>query len=259
MDERKSARAEINHSRERMKDIAAQLAHRGQPSYVKEKAKEAAVEKSVEIKDKVVSSPIALGIIGGFATAVIAKRVIKRRQDQQPQGADERFEGETLSARASEQLDDVKHAAGDLKDKAVQSVEHLREQLPSREDVKTKAREVKERTTAFASDEPLITALGALAVGAALGFLLPLSTRERRLLAPAREKVTEKLDLLGAELDEKVHAKVDQLHDEIVKGEFFIDETPARAGAIRRLSCRVSCFAGFVSGRSSDPRARLVR
>ena len=48
MDEREIARAEIDHSRERMKDIAIELVNRAKPAYVKQKAKEAAVHKTVE-------------------------------------------------------------------------------------------------------------------------------------------------------------------------------------------------------------------
>jgi cobalamin biosynthesis protein CobD/CbiB len=79
MDERQSARAEIDDSRERMKDIAAQLARRAQPEYVKQRAREAAVEKSMELKDRIIDSPLALGIIGGLATAGIAKVLLNQQ------------------------------------------------------------------------------------------------------------------------------------------------------------------------------------
>jgi hypothetical protein len=130
MDDREIARAEIGHSRERMKALATELVSRTKPEYVKQKAKEAAVQKTVETKNRIVHSPTALGIIGGVATAVIAKRVIARQDrqshapseeswiaDDLPDGSESRVEH--VKAKAHETLDNVKEAAGDLKDRAV--------------------------------------------------------------------------------------------------------------------------------------------
>jgi hypothetical protein len=238
MDERESARAEIDHSRERLKDIASELAHRAKPTYVKQKAKEAAVHKGVELKDRIADSPMALGIISGLATAAIARTVHRRRQhahEVADQGWRERQQWrageeeadieaepvetggrvEALKERIADKVGDVKHAVGKLKDKGMRGVEGARSHIPSTEDVKAKARDITQRGRRFAADEPLITALGALAVGAALGFLLPLSDRERRALGPTREKVGEKLETLASDMTDKVQAKTDELRDKI--------------------------------------------
>lgn len=228
MDERQSARAEIDDSRERMKDIAAQLTHRAEPSYIKQQAKNAAVEKSMELKDRIIDSPWALGVIGGLATAGIAKLVLDQRARRYSAPSEAPYYGEEsrlgekaqeLKAQVGEKVGAVKEQAGHLKEQAMHQVDALRGHLPSAHDMKDKAQQVTARARDYAGEEPLITALGALAIGAALGFLLPLSQPERRLLAPAREQVGARLESLSSEVTDKVQAKVDDLHEKIVGDE----------------------------------------
>lgn len=241
MDERQSARAEIDDSRERMKDIAAQLARRAEPTYVKQRAKEAAVEKSMELKNRIIDSPLALGIIGGLTTAGIARIVLNRQHARSSFASSQTAYDETrynetpyddgsglnlgekahemksqVSEKVSEKMGAAREQAGHLKDQAMHQVDLLRERLPSAHDVKDKAQQITARARGYAGDEPLITALGALAIGAALGFLLPLSQPERRLLAPAREQVGARLESLSHEVTDKVQEKVDTLHEKIV-------------------------------------------
>jgi ElaB/YqjD/DUF883 family membrane-anchored ribosome-binding protein len=252
MDERQSARAEIDDSRERMREIAGQLARRADPNYVKQRAKEAAVEKSMELKDRIIGSPIALGIIGGLATAGIAKVMMSQQgrgnYGRRPTGYEggepryERYEGgegyyegdeprfgekaQEVRTQVADKVEAVKEQAGHLKDQAMQRVEHLRERIPSTHDMKEKAQEATARAREYASEEPLITALGALAIGAAFGFLLPLSEPERRVLSPAREQVGAKLESLGNQVTDKVQAKVDDLREKIVSDDRSGSDNP---------------------------------
>jgi hypothetical protein len=228
MDERESARAEINDSRERIKEIATQLAQRAKPSYMKERAKEAAVQKSVEIKDRIAGSPVALGIIGGIATAGIAK-LLSHPRDHNGNGqtgyalAPDRsapIDGRNAEAEPGK-VEQLKDKAGELTHKAKEQVDKLREHIPTGAEVKTKAREL----TARAAEEPLITALGALAIGAALGLLLPLTQRERRVLKPAREQISDKLESLSTQVGDKVEEKVGELEEKIAGAK---DEDTAR-------------------------------
>ena len=218
MDEREGARAEISDSRERIKEIASQLAERAKPTYMKERAKEAAVQKSVELKNRIARSPVALGIIGGITTAGIAKLVMHPRQrngEMHPRegngNGEMAREFEPDKPVVSEKAGQLKEKAGALKEKAREKVGNLRERMPSGEEVKTKVRAL----TARAGEEPIVTVLGALAIGAALGFLLPLTQRERRMLEPAREEISEKLESLSTKVGDKVHEKVDELHEKI--------------------------------------------
>lgn len=228
MDERENARAEIGYSRDRMKAIATELVSRTKPEYIKQKAKEAAVQKTVETKNRIVHSPMALGIIGGVATAVIARKVLARHdrdvdsrfaevwtEDDLDHASGKNGTVENVKARAHEKLDDVKQAAGDLKDRAVRQVQGVRERIPSRQEVSAKARDVRDRATDYATREPLVTALGAIALGAALGFLIPVSNRERRVLGTAREQVAQRIDTLTSDVTAKLDDKVDELRDKI--------------------------------------------
>jgi len=207
-----------------MKDIAAQLARRAEPTYVKRRAKEAAVEKSMELRDRIMGSPIALGIIGGLATATIAKVVMNQqtrgnyvREQRGFEGPERRLteKAQEVRTQVSEKVGAVKEQAGHLKEQAMQQVGALRERIPSADEVKDKAQQLTTRARDYAGDEPLITALGALAIGAAFGFLLPLTDPERRVLAPAREQVGSKLDSFSNEVTQKVQGKVDEVREKI--------------------------------------------
>jgi len=225
-----------------MKDIAAQLARRAEPKYVKQRAKEAAVEKSMQLKDRIVGSPMALGIIGGLVTAGIARALLNQRGgggyrpgNYEPGNYERRgvtFEGNErglgeraqemkaqVSERVSEKVEAVREQAGQLREQAMEQVEQLRERIPSAQDVKERAQQLGARARDYASEEPLITALGALAIGAAFGFLLPVSDPERRVLAPAREQIGTRLDSLSSDVTEKVQSKVDDLREKIAGDE----------------------------------------
>jgi ElaB/YqjD/DUF883 family membrane-anchored ribosome-binding protein len=184
MDEREMARAEISDSRERMKDIASQLARRANPDYVKERAKAAAMQKGVEVKNRIAGSPLALGILGGLATAGIARMLFARRArlaqpSYEPGARYTGYSGYTGYAEHSDsaeadvagngKVDRIKDKAGELKERAMEGLDHLRERIPSGEEMKLKAQEIGGRATEYAGDRPLATAAGALVVGAALG------------------------------------------------------------------------------------------
>jgi hypothetical protein len=85
-----------------------------------------------------------------------------------------------LGDRATEMKDRVSAKASELGDRAREGASALRERLPDREAISASARE-----------QPGMWALGALAAGALFGFALPLSDKEREVLAPAKERVRE--------------------------------------------------------------------
>jgi len=200
-----------------MKDIAAQLAHRAQPNYIKQRAKEAAVEKSIELREKISGSPLALGIIGGLTTLAIARLVLSQRPRSYYLRNELGFEGEgaSLKDKAQELKSQVSDKVESVKERAMDQVDRVRERIPSADEVKETAQRLTARARDYASEEPLVTALGALAIGAALGFLLPLTAQERRVFAPAREQIGAKLDELSSEVTEKVQTKVDDLQQKI--------------------------------------------
>jgi hypothetical protein len=51
---------------------------------------------------------------------------------------------------------------------------------------------------------PILMALGALAIGALCAYLLPLSSRERRILEPAKRKASERISTVASSFREQV-------------------------------------------------------
>jgi len=238
-----------------MTDIAHELGNRMKPTNIRQHAKEVAVRKTVEVKNRVLDSPVALGIIGGLITTGIARLLKGGRRSQEWQASygyapgyryapsmdAGDFEREGLSERASqvgerlsERIEDVKERAsetasrisaqvgdkaGELKQRASQAVETVRERLPSGEELRRGARDATETVRHYVGDEPLIGALAAISVGAALGFLIPVSRREREVVGPYKERATEKLQAMSEQISEQLEEKVGQLEERIAGSE----------------------------------------
>jgi hypothetical protein len=83
---------------------------------------------------------------------------------------------ERMADGASQVRERVAGMAGEYRDRA----SSLRERLPDREELRSRA-----------SEDEGLWALGAMALGAAFGLAIPMSSRERELLEPARRKVRE--------------------------------------------------------------------
>jgi hypothetical protein len=241
MGERDDAQREIADARERLTFAASELARRASPRYLGAKAKEAAREKATEWGDDMVTSPIALGMLGslagGLIGAAIARSAKERKRYSSGFRRSESLEAddalyaygdetggieldEPLSAgggrmeAAKEKMADVKDRALDkkdeLKEKARSAVENvkdratgLRERLPSRYELQGKVRGAYDRGV---EEQPLLLAAGALALGAAIGLLVPESRAEQRALSSPRQKVREKVQELNAKVGEKLEA-----------------------------------------------------
>ncbi len=112
-----------------------------------------------------------------------------------------------LKARASSAVDMAKDKASDLKERASGLVDMakdkasgLREHIPSRHDMT-------QRTSGWydtVSDNPVLVAIGGLAIGALCASLIPVTSRERRLIEPAKAKVRESISNLGDQLETKL-------------------------------------------------------
>lgn len=85
-----------------------------------------------------------------------------------------------LGERAHEMKDRLGARAGELGDRVRERAQSLRERIPDREALRSSAQ-----------SQPGMWALGAAALGALFGFALPISDKEREVLAPAKEKVRE--------------------------------------------------------------------
>jgi len=82
MDERHVAQSEIAHSRQRVGDLAEELSRRVSPDYLRDRAKEMAMQRTYEMKDRAVHSPLLfhiLGAVGGWFAGSLAHRANERR------------------------------------------------------------------------------------------------------------------------------------------------------------------------------------
>ena len=86
MDETHDARRNIETARDRMSDIAEELMFRSSPAYLKSRAKEAAVRKTVQTRDRVQATlkenPTAWKVIGGVLGASLGSMLAKRFQNR---------------------------------------------------------------------------------------------------------------------------------------------------------------------------------
>lgn len=104
--------------------------------------------------------------------------------------------------RAQGKADEMKYRAKDFRERHASDSNSpgLRERLPSREQFRDTAHNVKAR----ANDKPELFALGALAIGAIFGALMPLSRKEQQYLGPARAKAEGQIDNLKHQAMDKV-------------------------------------------------------
>ncbi len=105
MGERDTAEREIEHARERLGEIADEVSRRVSPARIKaevrergtemaQRAKEAALRKTTEVKDRAIESPTLLGLVGGVVGASVGAMLARRARDRQNREWEyRRFEG----------------------------------------------------------------------------------------------------------------------------------------------------------------------
>jgi ElaB/YqjD/DUF883 family membrane-anchored ribosome-binding protein len=116
--------------------------------------------------------------------------------------------GAGLKERASDAAHAVTDKASELKDKAWGAVEqvrdrasHLRERIPSGSELKFRSSDWFNRAL---ENQPVMLALGGMALGVFASMLIPVSNRERQLIEPAKAKVQEGISQLGDQLEQKL-------------------------------------------------------
>jgi ElaB/YqjD/DUF883 family membrane-anchored ribosome-binding protein len=197
------------------------------PEHIRQKAKEAAVRQTVEVKDRVLDSPLMLGIIGGLVTSGVARLLKGSNGRHFREGMSELSEGgsglkeraagisEEVKERASALSSAVSEKASELKERAAETVDSVKERIPSGEKLRRGARDANERVRRYVSEEPLVGAVAAIAAGVAAGLLIPMSTRERQIVEPYRERATETLHEVGERISEKIEKEVGDLEERI--------------------------------------------
>jgi hypothetical protein len=127
--------------------------------------------------------------------------------------------GSGIKERASDVAHSVTDKAHELKDRAMGAVghvrdqaSHLRERIPSGGEIKGRASDWFDRAL---ETQPLMLALGGVALGMFASMFLPVTDRERQLIEPAKRKAQEGIATLGDQLEQKLqgNAEVGISHD----------------------------------------------
>jgi hypothetical protein len=120
----------------------------------------------------------------------------------------------TVRDRASEAAHTVRDRAVDMKDRAAGRVDHLRERashlrerIPSRDVVQGRTTDWFNRTV---DEQPILLALGGIALGMLASTLIPVSSKERRLIEPAKRRAGEEISHLGDQLNQKLQGREEQ-------------------------------------------------
>ncbi|HEX5744880.1 MAG TPA: hypothetical protein VFZ09_01475 [Archangium sp.] len=115
--------------------------------------------------------------------------------------------GGGLKERASDVMDmakdkasDIKERASGLVDRAMDKTHGLRERIPDRGQIRHQASD----WYGTVSENPVLLAIGGLAIGALFASFIPVTNRERQLIEPAKAKVKERISTLGDQLESKL-------------------------------------------------------
>ena len=249
MGERDDARGSIEDARERMSEIADELARRASPENLKARTKEAAVKKSTELGQRTLRSPTALAVLGGsigaFFGALFGRRARGRTDvalthrayfEERDAGTKERIQQravetrEELAGRAAEAKEGLSQRADETREEIAAGAEQVKERLGEASGaIKQKAAEWREAVPSAGeakgwyrqtlNEQPLLFALGTLALGAAAALLFPVTRREHEVGAPLKRRArgeikaaTEKLErrFEGAGLEEEEEEEEEQ-------------------------------------------------
>jgi len=150
-----------------MSELVGEIQQRLTPRHMKDRAKEVAVRETRHMKDRIVDSPLALGILGGLVTAGVARWMRSRRSEG---GFEERRFGErrygyagygegygAYGERGYDYRDDdagsVREQAASMREKAGETAENLREKATeTAENLRNKASETAENLRERAGD-----------------------------------------------------------------------------------------------------------
>jgi hypothetical protein len=234
------------------------------------------------MKNHAIRSPVVMGLAGALLGTVAARLIrgatARRREERiewQPadhpgwagaaEGAYEEYHAESpdagervreraagvastvreratdLKDRAAGVVDDVRERVGDARERAMHRVRDVRDRLPSTEQLRGSASDAYRFAT---EEQPVLGGVLAMAAGMALGFLLPVTEREERLVRPLKDRAVENL----GQLDDKVRELADRL-DEKIGGE----KQQAQADQVARPEEESAPQNPFGAGRSKPP------
>jgi hypothetical protein len=254
-------RAEPEHLKELASEKAADLKAQAKERVVekvdemKGRAKEAVMRKTMDVKERA-DTPTGWSLLGALVGAGIGSVLMKKAFDARrnaryatsyeaeglyagppytPAGTIDTgmvgtsSEGPDIKARVSEAASTVKdkvlgtaHGVSDrasgLMDQARDKASHLRERIPSRDD----GRQAVDWFSHAMEDQPLLLAVGGIALGIIGASFLPVTSRERQLLEPTMRKAKDSLtgslsslqSNLGGKIEEKLSAASESSEDQ---------------------------------------------
>jgi ElaB/YqjD/DUF883 family membrane-anchored ribosome-binding protein len=255
-------RAEPEHLKELAHEKAAELKAQAKERVVekademKSRAKEAVMRKTMDVKERA-DTPTGWSLLGALIGAGVGSVLMKKAFDARrnaryttsyeaeglyagapytPAGTIDTgmvgtssSEGSHLKERVSEAASTVKEKvlgtahgvserASGLMDQAKDKASHLRERMPTRDD----GRQAADWFTHAMEDNPLLLAVGGIALGIIGASFLPVTGRERQLLEPQLRKAKDSLtgslsnlqSNLGSKIEEKLSTSSDMDEDE---------------------------------------------
>ncbi|KFA92713.1 hypothetical protein [Archangium violaceum] len=224
---------------EKVSDLKEQARERAveKVDEIKTQARETVMRKSHEVKERA-DTPRGWSMLGAILGAGVGSMLMKKAFDVRqhssgssrmygdydrelpslvpsPDGGLMRPTGDKLGSpgsdnlkeRASEAMDMAKDKASDLKERASGLVDRardkthgLRERIPDRGEIRHQASD----WYGTVSENPVLLAIGGLAIGALFASFIPVTNRERQLIEPAKAKVKERISTLGDQLESKL-------------------------------------------------------
>jgi ElaB/YqjD/DUF883 family membrane-anchored ribosome-binding protein len=113
--------------------------------------------------------------------------------------------------KAGHLMHDARERLGEVRSRAGHAMHSARDHIPSRQDLRHSAIAMKHT----AADHPGIWALAAVAAGAVIGSMMPVSDRERQALQPVKARAREKLEGLQAQARERVESVTSEVKERI--------------------------------------------
>jgi ElaB/YqjD/DUF883 family membrane-anchored ribosome-binding protein len=107
---------------------------------------------------------------------------------------------------AKDKAQELKERASHLVDQARDKASGLREHIPDRYAMRARATDWYDTV----SDNPVLLAIGGIAIGALFASFLPVTNRERELIEPAKAKVKERISELGDQLEGKLSGQSEE-------------------------------------------------
>ncbi len=188
---------------------------------------------------------------GGYGTDYTAQGFVGGEYEAGAESGGIGAKGAELKERVGEKAGEVKWKAqekfGHARERASEGAwhmreraSHMRERIPSRYEMKTKAQ-----------DNPSILAAVGLAFGALAGLLLPVTSREEQLLSGAKSKASRQVQKLG----DKVQHRMDEVHEKISGSEegHLADTSEFEASGVTGESFATEGTPSFYSGSDLEP------